>query len=80
MIPDIRGRLVARRVTGDALVVRVLVDADVVDAQERGHVLVDTGVLRSEVVGHTQVHHHGHGLERDHALPDVAVRPDGAAV
>lgn len=41
---------------------------------------MDTLILRGKVIRHTQVHDHAHRLERDHALTDVAVGADGAAV
>lgn len=80
MLVDIGGRLIARRVTGNTDLVWVLVNADIVDSQIRRHILMDGAVLRRKVVCHAQVQDHGQGLERDHALADVAVGPDGAAV
>lgn len=80
MLIDIVGRLVTRRVTGDTDRIGVLVDPDIVEPQVRGHILADGVVLRREVVRHSQVHDQGHGLERDHALADVAVGSHCASV
>lgn len=80
MLIDIVGCLIARRVTSNTNLIRILVNADVVEPQIRRHVLADSVILRGKVIRHAQVHDHGHGLERDHALADVAVGSDGAAV
>lgn len=77
---DIPRGLITGRVTGNTGIIRVLVDAHIVKAQVRGHVFADRLVLGREVVRHAQVHDHGHGLERDHALANVAVGADGAPV
>lgn len=80
MLLNIISRLIARRVTGDADIVRILIDPDIIKLQIGRHVLADGVILRGKVVRHSQVHDQGHGLEWDHALTDVAVRSDGAVV
>lgn len=80
MFLNILSRLIPRRVTGNALIIGVLIDPDVVEAQDGGHKINDALVLRREVIRHTHVHDQRHGFEWDHALPDIAVGSDGASV
>ena len=80
MFLNVLGCLPTRRVTGDTLIIWVLIDTNVVESQQSGHVFPDAGILRSEVVRHTHVHDQTHWLEGNHALSDIAVGTDGAAI
>lgn len=77
---DITRSLKPRRITRHANLIRILVDTDIIKPQIRRHILVDTLVLRRKVICHTQVHDHTHRLEWDHALTDVAIGSDCAAI
>lgn len=80
MFLNILSGLITRRVTSNTLIIGVLVDADIVEAQDGRHEIDDALILRREVIRHTHIHDQGHGLERDRALPDIAVGSDGASV
>jgi hypothetical protein len=80
MLLDILSRLITRRVTSNALIIRILIDTDIVEAQVGRHVFMDALILRRKVIRHTHVHDYSHGFQRDHALSNVAVWSDGAGV
>lgn len=80
MFLNILSCLITRWVTSNALIVRVLVDADIVEAQDSRHVINDAFILRCEVIRHTHIHDQCQRLEWDGALSDIAVRSDGASV
>lgn len=80
MFLNILSRLITRWVTSNALIIGVLVDPNIVEAQDSRHIIDDALVLRREVVRHTHIHNQRHGLEWDHALPDIAVGSDGTCV
>lgn len=68
------------RITRHANLIRVLVNPNIIKPQIRRHILADTLILRRKVICHTQIHDHAHRFERDHALTDVSIGPDGAPV
>ena len=80
MLLNILSRLITRRVTSNALIIGVLVDPNVVEAQDSRHIIDDALVLRRKVVRHTHIHNQRQGLEWDHALPDIAIGADGAGI
>lgn len=77
---DIPRSLEPGRITRHANLIRVLINPNIIKPQIRRHILADTLILRRKVIRHTQIHDHAHRFERDHALTDVPIGPDGAPV
>lgn len=77
---NIPRRLESRRIAGNTNVIRILINPYIINPQIRRHIRTDALILRRKVIRHTQIHDHAHGFERDHALPDVTIRADGATV
>lgn len=69
-----------RRIASNTNLIRILINPNIIKPQIRRHVLADTLILRRKVIRHTQIHDQTHWFERDHALTDVTIGTDGAAV
>lgn len=82
MLLDIFRCLPARRITGHrvVIVVRVLVDPDVVETHVSGHQFVDGLIDRCKALSHAQIHDDRHRFDWDHALADITVRPHSPGI
>lgn len=75
VVLDVVGCWVTRGIASHALLIRVLVDPDVVESQLGRHQGLKTGEVDvREALSHTKIHHNGHWLRRNRSLPNVPVR------